>query len=106
MFYSVSLADPARVAHWLAVALILVGLETANAAPPQSVPILALASRCHRRFARASSRTISGMPDTSWSRPRASPRLPTKSSARSAAKVAERKLRIARDVIAHSRCYS
>jgi len=33
MFYSVSLAEPARLAHWLAVALILVGLGTANAAP-------------------------------------------------------------------------
>jgi len=38
MFYSVSLADPARVAHWLAVALILVGLETANAAPTTECP--------------------------------------------------------------------
>src|SRR5712672_898187 len=36
MFYSVSLAEPARHAHWLAVALILVGLGTANAAPTTS----------------------------------------------------------------------
>src|SRR5258708_12212798 len=32
MFYSVNPADPARLAHRLAVALILVGLGTANAA--------------------------------------------------------------------------
>ena len=38
MFNSVSLADPARLAHWLAVALILVGLETANAAPTTKCP--------------------------------------------------------------------
>jgi hypothetical protein len=38
MLYSVSLANPARVAHWLAVALILVGLGTANAAPTTSCP--------------------------------------------------------------------
>src|SRR5882757_6280340 len=36
MFYSVSLAEPARHAHWLAVALILVGLGTAKAAPTTS----------------------------------------------------------------------
>src|SRR5260370_41414231 len=36
MFYSVSLAEPARHAHWLAVALILVGLGIANAAPTTS----------------------------------------------------------------------
>ncbi len=36
MFYSVSLAKPAGLAHWLAVALILVGLGTANAAPTTS----------------------------------------------------------------------
>ena len=38
MLYSVSLANPARVAHWLAVALILVGLGTANAAPTTGCP--------------------------------------------------------------------
>ena len=38
MFYSVRLANPARLAHWLAVALILVGLGTANAAPTTGCP--------------------------------------------------------------------
>src|SRR5258708_33079467 len=38
MFYSVSQPNLARAAHWLAVALILVRLGTANAAPTTGCP--------------------------------------------------------------------